>query len=96
MDEATQINSGSSGSGSIQAPEKMDISKTTVTVLVLITLMISVIGTWTVLNEISSVKATTQHQESSSSGRLSFSVGDSDNALSEPVSATGKVALSLY
>jgi len=74
-----------------------DMSKTTITVLVLLTLMISIIGTWTVLNEISSVQST-QHQTASSVGRVSFTIRNpNQQAQSAPTSvpATGKVVLSI-
>jgi len=71
-----------------------DISKTTITVLVLLTLMISVIGTWTVLNEVSNVRMT--QQSSVASGKVTLTL-QSDKTQNPPVeqkstnAATGQV-----
>lgn len=87
MDEVNQadVNSNSAPSGGI------DISKTTITVLVLLTLMISVIGTWTVLNEVNNVKAA---KASTAVGRVSLVVSPPPEA-PQPVDATGKVMLNI-
>ncbi|MEM4638132.1 MAG: hypothetical protein QXK76_03880 [Candidatus Woesearchaeota archaeon] len=69
--------------------EGNDISKTTITILVLITLMISVIGTWTVLNEVNNVKLT--QKPSSTTGVVSLNIQQP----SEPVPITGKVMLKI-
>lgn len=70
--------------------QEVDISKTTITVLVLLTLMISIIGTWTVLNEISNVK--TVQKPSTAQGHVSFTI---TGPPSEPAksSTTGNVVL---
>ncbi len=85
MDEVNQENLSSAPSGGV------DISKTTITVLVLLTLMISVIGTWTVLNEVNNVKAT---KASTAVGRVSLTVSAPPEA-PQPVDATGRVTLNL-
>lgn len=66
-----------------------DISKTTITILVLLTLMISVIGTWTVLNEVNNVKLS--QKPSSTTGVVSLNIQQP----SEPVPITGKVTLKI-
>ena len=71
--------------------QDIDISKTTITVLVLLTLMISVIGTWTVLNEIGNVKVTQNSQPAQAQVTLRVV----DAASQQPItqSATGRVIL---
>lgn len=86
MDEVNQENLSSAPSGDV------DISKTTITVLVLLTLMISVIGTWTVLNEVNNVKLASK--ESQSSGIVSLNL-QSPNQPKEPVASTGRVTLNI-
>lgn len=87
MDEVNQASANSNAPS-----EGGDISKTTITVLVLLTLMISVIGTWTVLNEVNSVKVISQG--SSSSGVVSLNI-QPPISQSEPVAASGKVVLNI-
>lgn len=93
MDEGTNTNSNNANTVSAASPADSgatDISKTTVTILVLLTLMISVIGTWTVLSEVNNVKVV--KQESSSVGKVSLTIQGPE----EPApSATGRVALNL-
>jgi hypothetical protein len=74
------------------APQDMDISKTTITILVLLTLMISVIGTWTVLNEISNVKVT--KQSAPASAQVSLTLLDGPRQPSAD-SVTGRVVLNV-
>lgn len=74
--------------------EKTDISKTTITVLVLVTLMISVLGTWTVLNELSNVK-TTQQAPSSSSGEVKLNIVSTGQNVPDQTGATGRVSLTI-
>ena len=80
MDVNTQNMNNSIGTNSGPVPvqpaapaPETDISKTTITILVLLTLMISVIGTWTVLNEISSVHVAKQ-QPSIASGQIQLNI----------------------
>lgn len=72
-------------------PQDNDISKTTITVLVLLTLIISVIGTWTVLNELNTVKVT---KSSTATGTVSLNIRAPPG---EPVTdgATGRVTLNI-
>lgn len=86
MDELNQANSNSAPNGGA------DVSKTTITVLVLLTLMISVIGTWTVMNEVNSVKVVSQ--PSSSSGKVSLNLQGASTP-AEPVAASGKVVFGI-
>ena len=85
MDEINQANFNSAPSGGT------DISKTTITVLVLLTLIISVIGTWTVLNEVNNVKVT---KASRAVGQVSLTVSAPPD-VQQPVDATGKVTLNI-
>jgi len=82
-----------------EAPKQdgMDISKTTIAILVLLTLMISVIGTWTVLNEISTVRGPTQEKSSTSQGTVQLGIISN---VQKPVQkqvelTTGEVVLSI-
>ena len=66
-------NSDNNSNGKISPPNSPDMSKSTIIALVLLTLLISVIGTWTVLNEISSVKVS-QQTSSGSHGNVQLEV----------------------
>jgi hypothetical protein len=97
MDEVNQIDINQADVNSTSAPSAptgggADISKTTITVLVLLTLMISVIGTWTVLNEVNSVKVTTQ--QSKTSGVVSLNL-QSASTQQQPVAASGRVVFGI-
>jgi hypothetical protein len=74
----------------MSSSEGTDISKTTITVLVLLTLMISIIGTWTVMSEISSAKVV-QQEPARSTGQIRFSITEAP----PPKTATGNVALDI-
>jgi hypothetical protein len=99
MDENNTNNNSSSQTPSTspaaapQAPaEAQDMSKTTVAILVLLTLMISIIGTWTVLNEISAVKmAAAPPMPSTSQGKVQLVIGSPDGDGSSMSAATGRV-----
>ena len=101
MDVNTQSNSGlTPGPTPVSPPaENNDISKTTITVLVLLTLMISVIGTWTVLNELSNVKPV--QQSSAATGKVELTILPNGNANAianspqQTSAATGQVALEI-
>ncbi len=88
MDEVNQTTVNSN----VAPSEGGDISKTTITVLVLLTLMISVIGTWTVLNEVNSVKVVSQ--PSRTNGVVSLNIHSPDQPMA-PVAASGKVVLNI-
>ena len=82
----------------IQPPQNPDISKTTVVVLVLLTLMISVIGTWTVLNELSVVRLSQpeQHRPASTSGEVQLGIEAPPGYDQGQMSAsTGRVSLQI-
>ena len=69
-----------------------DISKNTIIILVILTVVISVLGTWTVLNEVNNIKVVSSGQpdsgESHTSGKVTLTVTE------PPVNdATGKVIL---
>lgn len=68
------------------------ISKSTILVLVILTVVISLLGTWTVLNEVNSVKVITPEssKDSTSSGEVRLTVIEPP----EPVQSTGQVVLS--
>ena len=72
--------------------QDLDISKTTITVLVLLTLMISVIGTWTVLNEISGVRVVQKSQPAEAHVTLRIGDGSQQSTTS---AATGRVTLNV-
>ena len=55
--------------------------------------MISVIGTWTVLNELSTVKAPTQH--SVSSGEVRLNIEPPGGIPPEDSASTGRVVLNI-
>jgi hypothetical protein len=88
MDEVNkvEVNSNSSPDGGA------DVSKTTITILVLLTLMISVIGTWTVLNEVNGVKVVSQQTQTS--GVVSLNL-QSASTQPQPVAASGKVVFEI-
>lgn len=65
-----------------------DISRTTITILVLLTLMISIIGTWTVLNEVNNVKLSSKSYQSSAQVVLEIKNPEEQKALS---AASGRV-----
>jgi hypothetical protein len=92
MDENNQQNNSAQQATPAAPSQEVDISKTTIAVLVLLTLMISVIGTWTVLNEISSVKIAQPSKPSSAVGEVKMVViNPADNL----AATTGKVSLTL-
>jgi len=70
-----------------------DISKTTIAVLVLLTLMISVIGTWTVLNEISNVRPTGSNVAAPQSGQVHLNIQPPTTP--QTSAATGKVMMNI-
>jgi len=72
------------------AEPNADLSKTTLVVLVLLTLVISVIGTWSVLNEVNSVKATQE-----AAGTKTAEVSLNLVAPAQPSKATGQVVFNL-
>ncbi|HIH31117.1 TPA: hypothetical protein HA235_00255 [Candidatus Woesearchaeota archaeon] len=77
---------------SSQVPEqKSDLSSTTLVILVLLTLTISIIGTWSVLNEMSNIKVSPPPK--ASSAQVSLQV----NPPAEPkiVPVTGNIALNV-
>ena len=65
-----------------------NISKNTIIILVVLTVIISLLGTWTVINEVNNVK-TTAPTQSSSSGQIKLTI----NTPPEPVQTTGQVVL---
>lgn len=67
-----------------------DISRSTIVILVLLTLLISVIGTWTVLSQINAAPAA-QESSSTSSGKVRFALTE-DPATDQ---STGKVVFKL-
>jgi hypothetical protein len=75
--------------------QQPDISKTTLAVLVILTLMISIIGTWTVLNEISAVKLYAK-APSSSSGVVKLNVLPPPGSVpAQASSTTGMVVMNI-
>ncbi len=70
-----------------------DVSKKTLLVLVILTIVISLLGTWTVINEANQAGARTQQSESTSTttGKVSISI----ERPPQPVSTTGKVILEI-
>jgi hypothetical protein len=70
-----------------------DISKNTIFVLVILTLLISILGTWTVLSQINAHPASTQATEHLASGQVSFALWHT----AEPTAtnATGRVAFGI-
>ncbi len=70
-----------------------DISKNTLMVLVVLTIIISLLGTWTVANEATKVSSIRQadNDNSVASGKVSLSVSEPP----QPVIATGKVTLNI-
>jgi len=94
MDEVNQTGVNQTDINSTSAPSGgADISKTTITVLVLLTLMISVIGTWTVLNEVNSVKVVSQGSQST--GVVSLNIQSANQPAPEPVAASGRVVFGI-
>ena len=70
-----------------------DISKNTLLVLVVLTIVVSLLGTWTVINEASKVRVAEGMADDnpSSTGKVSISVKEAP----EPVGATGQVVLNI-
>ncbi len=69
-----------------------DISKKTIIVLVILTLVISLLGTWTVLNEVKNIRKTTE-DKSSAQGNVKLTILPNEITKSqEQTSATGAVA----
>jgi hypothetical protein len=73
-------------------PQEMDISKTTITILVMLTLIISVIGTWTVLSELNNVKVV---KGSTATAKVGLTIAQPNTAPPQAVETTGKVALKI-
>ncbi|MBC8500799.1 MAG: hypothetical protein ISS25_01970 [Nanoarchaeota archaeon] len=69
---------------------KEDISKNTILVLVVLTVVISLLGTWTVINEVNNIKVTSPEvsREAQSSGKIMLTINPPDE-----VETTGKVVL---
>ena len=67
-----------------------EISKTTITTLLIIAILVSIIGTWTVLNTMDNVikGAALRPIPVSSSGQVALTIG-------EPVESTGKVEVTI-
>ena len=67
-----------------------DISKNTIIILVILTVVISLLGTWTVLNEVNKIKFTSPEveRESLSSGKIILTIDPP-----EEIKATGQVVL---
>lgn len=74
------------------AAPKADLSKTTLVVLVLLTLVISVVGTWSVLNEVNGLQLQSRSQGPS---QASAQVGLTIAQPAEPVVTTGKVTFNI-
>lgn len=70
-----------------------DISRNTLFVLVILTLLISVLGTWTVISQINAVPSTHQATSQSGSGEVSFSLAPPPPPATD--GATGRVAFQL-
>ncbi len=71
-----------------------DISKNTVLVLVVLTIVISLLGTWTVISEATQLKVGGNSVESPSGpaqGKVSITITEAP----KPVSTTGKVSLNI-
>lgn len=69
-----------------------DISKNTLLVLVVLTVVISLLGTWTVINEAGKVRMQGPvHATDTTTGKVSVNV----QALPDPVSTTGQVVLNI-
>ncbi|MFP4524389.1 MAG: hypothetical protein ACLFO2_03715 [Candidatus Woesearchaeota archaeon] len=70
-----------------------DISKNTLLVLVVLTIVVSLLGTWTVINEASKVRVADEQADDnpSTTGKVSLSVKEAP----EPVGATGQVVLNI-
>ena len=64
-----------------------DVSRTTIFVLVVLTLLISVLGTWTVVNQLSFAPVSRVAPAPPASGEVGFTV----QRPPPPVTATGKV-----
>jgi hypothetical protein len=67
-----------------------NISKNTIIILVILTVTISLLGTWTVLHEVNNIKtqATNQEISGSSTGQIKLTMDPPDET-----SSTGQVAL---
>ena len=73
---------------------KEDISKNTLLVLVVLTIIISLLGTWTVISEASKVRTgeiTPINDQTSTSGKVSINIYQPE----QPVGATGQVTLNI-
>ncbi|MBN1275748.1 hypothetical protein JXA12_05685 [Candidatus Woesearchaeota archaeon] len=71
-----------------------DISKNTLLILVVLTIIVSLLGTWTVINEAGKVRADAAPAvvgEASTTGKVAIDVA----APPEPVSSTGRVVLNI-
>lgn len=85
--DAEQNSSG--GATTTTSEPKADISKTTLIVLVLLTLVISVIGTWSVLQEVNSIRPV--QEPSSTTATVRFALYSNQNVeptLSQPESGS--------
>lgn len=73
-----------------------DVSKRTVMVLLVITVLVSVIGTWTVLNSMSSSAPEWSVEKPADQGQITLGVdAPTVKQPSGPVETTGNVALSV-
>ncbi len=78
----------------MMAETREDVSKSIVVLLVVLSVVISLLGTWVVLEEISNMESSKPAGESSAQGRVSIRIlGENE----EPGSAgvTGKVVLNI-
>lgn len=69
-----------------------DISKKTVLVILLIAIVVSVVGTWTVLDAASTVTITTGPQEDTASGQVRLTIGSTE---APPAITGGMIALNI-
>lgn len=71
-----------------------EISKNTIIVLVVLTVVISLLGTWTVINEVNNIKLTSQTlNKGTQSGQVTLTIDPSPPPI-EKIEATGQVVLS--
>jgi cytochrome oxidase assembly protein ShyY1 len=71
-----------------------DLSKNTLVVLVVLTVIVSLLGTWTVINEANKVRTTAPAQSTVTAAEVSLEIAPAAHAPA-PVQATGEVTLTI-
>jgi hypothetical protein len=88
------VNNTSEQTNNSSPQDSSDISKTTIAILVLLTLMISIIGTWTTLSELRGVSTLRSHS-TTQAGQVQFAIDSPGIVQQKATQMTANVMLEL-